>query len=52
MKTILVSNTTWKGLHKLKRTLNLRNTNQVVEHLLERYRNEQLNKSINDLFGV
>jgi len=35
MKNILVSNITWKELHKLKRTLNLRNTNQVIEHLLD-----------------
>ena len=35
MKNILVSNKAWKELHKLKRTLNLRNTNQVIEHLLD-----------------
>ena len=34
MKNILVSNITWKELHKLKRSLNLRNNNQVIEHLL------------------
>ena len=52
MKTILVSNTAWKELHKLKRNLNLRNTNQVVELLLKQNKEEELNKSINDLFGV
>ena len=55
MKNILISNVAWKELHRLKRNLNLRNTNQVVELLIDYYKKEEqhkFNQHIKDIFGV